>query len=104
MENNINDKIRVNTYTKLDDNEEKLLDEVFWSSYLWLILFFVFSISLKIHFFAFALFIYFFSFKFQKNLLKNKTKDTKMQKDIKGLKDNQIAISALLLDSFFKSL
>ena len=38
MENNINDKIRVNTYTKLDDNEEKLLDEVFWSSYLWLIL------------------------------------------------------------------
>jgi hypothetical protein len=71
MENNINDKIRVNTYTKLDDNEEKLLDEVFWSSYLWLILFFVFSISLKIHFFAFALFIYFFSFKFQKNLLRN---------------------------------
>lgn len=30
MENNINDKIRVNTYTKLDDSEEKLLDEVFW--------------------------------------------------------------------------
>ena len=47
MENNINDKIRVNTYTKLDDSEDKLLDEVFWSSYLWLILFFVFSISLK---------------------------------------------------------
>ena len=79
MENNINDKIRVNTYTKLDDNEEKLLDEVFWSSYLWLILFFVFSISLKIHFFAFALFIYFFSFKFQKNLIRNKTKDTKIK-------------------------
>ncbi len=79
MENNINDKIRVNTYTKLDDNEEKLLDEVFWSSYLWLILFFVFSISLKIHFFAFALFIYFFSFKFQKNLLRNKTKDAKIK-------------------------
>ena len=37
MENNINDKIRVNTYTKLDDSEDKLLDEVFWSSYLWLI-------------------------------------------------------------------
>ena len=73
MENNINDKIRVNTYTKLDDNEEKLLDEVFWSSYLWLILFFVFSISLKIHFFAFALFIYFFSFIFQKNLIINNT-------------------------------
>ena len=79
MENNINDKIRVNTYTKLDDNEEKLLDEVFWSSYLWLILFFVFSISLKIHFFAFALFIYFFAFKFQKNLIRNKTKDTKIK-------------------------
>ena len=79
MENNINDKIRVNTYTKLDDNEEKLLDEVFWSSYLWLILFFVFSIVLKIHFFAFALFIYFFSFKFQKNLLRNKTKDAKIK-------------------------
>ena len=79
MENNINDKIRVNTYTKLDDNEEKLLDEVFWSSYLLLILFFVFSISLKIHFFAFALFVYFFSFKFQKNLLKNKTKDAKIK-------------------------
>ncbi len=79
MENNINDKIRVNTYTKIDDNEEKLLDDVFWSSYLWLILFFVFSISLKIHFFAFALFIYFFSFKFQKNLLRNKTKDTKIK-------------------------
>ncbi|MDY0052632.1 MAG: hypothetical protein RBR65_08830, partial [Aliarcobacter sp.] len=79
MENNINDKIRVNTYTKIDDNEEKLLDDVFWSSYLWLILFFVFSISLKIHFFAFALFIYFFSFKFQKNLLKNKNKDTKIK-------------------------
>ena len=29
MENNINDKIRVNTYTKIDDNEEKLLDDVF---------------------------------------------------------------------------
>ncbi|MFA7085627.1 MAG: hypothetical protein WC145_03060 [Aliarcobacter sp.] len=79
MENNINDKIRVNTYTKLDDSEDKLLDEVFWSSYLWLILFFVFSISLKIHFFAFALFIYFFSFKFQKNLIRNKTKDTKIK-------------------------
>ena len=79
MENNINDKIRVNTYTKLDDSEDKLLDEVFWSSYLWLILFFVFSISLKIHFFAFALFIYFFSFKFQKNLLRNKTKDAKIK-------------------------
>lgn len=79
MENNINDKIRVNTYTKIDDSEEKLLDNVFWSSYLWLILFFVFSISLKIHFFAFALFIYFFSFKFQKNLLKNKNKDTKIK-------------------------
>lgn len=79
MENNINDKIRVNTYTKLDDNEEKLIDDVFWSSYLWIILFFVFSISLKIHFFAFALFIYFFSFKFQKNLLRNKTKDAKIK-------------------------
>ena len=79
MENNINDKIRVNTYTKLDDSEEKLLDDVFWSSYLWLIPFFIFSISLQIHFFAFALFIYFFSFKFQKNLLKNKTKDAKIK-------------------------
>lgn len=79
MENNKNDKIRVNTYTKIDDNEEKLLDEVFWSSYLWIILFFVFSISLKIHFFAFALFIYFFSFKFQKNLLRNKSKDAKIK-------------------------
>ncbi|WP_323587749.1 type IV secretory system conjugative DNA transfer family protein [Aliarcobacter butzleri] len=79
MENNINNKVRVNTYTKLDNNEEKLIDDVFWSSYLWLILFFVFSISLKIHFFAFALFIYFFSFKFQKNLLRNKNKDKKIK-------------------------
>ena len=79
MENNINDKIRVNTYTKIDDSEDKLLDEVFWSSYLLLILFFVFSISLKIHFFAFALFIYFFSFKFQKNLLRNKNKYAKIK-------------------------
>lgn len=79
MENNINDKIRINTYTKLDDSEEKLLDEVFWSSYLWIILFFVFSIGLKIHFFAFALFIYFFSFKFQKSLLRNKIKDEKIK-------------------------
>lgn len=79
MENNINDKIRVNTYTEIDSSEDKLLDDVFWSSYLWLILFFVFSISLKIHFFAFALFIYFLSFKFQKNLLINKTKDSKIK-------------------------
>ncbi|QKF68121.1 hypothetical protein AVENP_2625 [Arcobacter venerupis] len=78
MENNNSDKIRVNTYTKIDDSEEKLLDEVFWSS-LWIILFFVFSIGLKIHFFAFALFIYFFSFKFQKNLLKNKNKYEKIK-------------------------
>ncbi|MFW3399254.1 hypothetical protein [Aliarcobacter butzleri] len=79
MENNINDKIRVNTYTEIDSSEDKLLDDVFWSSYLWIILFFVFSISLKIHFFAFALFIYFFSFKFQKNLLRNKNKDKKIK-------------------------
>ena len=79
MENNNNDKIRVNTYTEIDDSEEKLLDEVFWSSFLWIILFFVFSIGLKIHFFAFALFIYFFSFKFQKNLLRNKNKDEKIK-------------------------
>lgn len=79
MENNNNDRIRVNTYTKIDDSEEKLLDEIFWSSYLWIILFFVFSIGLKIHFFAFALFIYFFSFKFQKNLLRNKNKETKIK-------------------------
>lgn len=32
------------------------------------------------------------------------SKDTKMQKEIRGLKDNQIAISALLLDKFFSSL
>ena len=79
MENNNNDKIRVNTYTKIDDSEEKLLDEVFWSSYLWIILFFVISIGLKIHFFEFALFIYFFSFKFQKSLLRNKIKDEKIK-------------------------
>ncbi len=62
MENNINDKIRVNTYTKLDDNEEKLLDEVFWSSYLWLILFFVFSNKPKNTFFCFCTFYLFFFF------------------------------------------
>lgn len=89
MENNINDKIRVNTHTKFDDSEEKLIDEVFWSSYLWLILFFVFSISLKIHFFAFALFVYFFSFKFQKNLLRNKTKDKKI-KELSLLDNNNL--------------
>ena len=79
MENNDNGKIKVNTYTKIDSSEEKLLDEVFWCSFLWIILFFIFSIGLKIHFFAFALFIYFFSFKFQKNLLRNKNKDKKIK-------------------------
>ena len=79
MENNNNDKIRVNTHTEIDSSEDKLLDEVFFSSFLWIILFFVFSIGLKIHFFAFALFIYFFSFKFQKNLLRNKNKETKIK-------------------------
>ncbi|MDY3203905.1 MAG: hypothetical protein RBR70_02375 [Arcobacter sp.] len=79
MENNNNDKIRVNTYTEIDSSEDKLLDEVFFSSFLWIILFFVFSIGLKIHFFAFALFIYFFSFKFQKNLLRKKNKETKIK-------------------------
>jgi hypothetical protein len=32
------------------------------------------------------------------------SKNTKMQKDLRKLKDNQIAISSLLLDDFFKSL
>ena len=89
MENNDNGKIRVNTYTKIDDSEEKLLDEVFWSSFLWIILFLVFSIGLKIHFFGFALFIYFFSFKFQKNLLKNKNKYEKI-KELSLLNNNNL--------------
>lgn len=33
-----------------------------------------------------------------------KSKNTKMQKDIRGLNDSEIAISALLLDDFFKTL
>ena len=33
-----------------------------------------------------------------------KSKNTKMQQQIRGLNDDEIALSALLLDSFFKSL
>ena len=75
MENMDNGKIRVNANVQIDTPNEKLIDDLYYSYFMWGVIIIILSISFKQFYVAFAYILYFMSFKFQKNLLPKKIKE-----------------------------
>jgi hypothetical protein len=75
MQNIDNGKTRVNSFTKIDKTTDSLLEDLYFTYFIFGLIFIVIGIAFKLYFLAFGYFLYFFTFNLQKNLSKSKSKE-----------------------------
>jgi len=70
-----NKKIRVNNFTRIDKDEEKLIEDLYFIYMPIGFIFILIAFFSKFYFVAFAYILYFFTFRFQKNIAPRKRKE-----------------------------